>query len=310
MTHEIVVHSREVLATHARSFRWASRFLPPEARDDAAVVYAFCRLVDDIADESSDAQTARRQLHRLEREVRREEPARPLVSEFLKVAERRHIDVRSALELIAGVLSDLDAVIVQSDAELLRYCYRVAGTVGLMMCGVLGVTDRVAHPHAIDLGVAMQLTNICRDVLEDAGRGRVYLPADRLRVRGVEPEDLLAGRADRDAVAAVVRDLLRVAENYYESADQGLQYIPPRSRLAIVVASRLYRAIGLKLWRRRNGDALRGRTWITAPGKLALVGVSLAHFVRPTILGLSSPGSHDRTLHRALRGLPGVSGNP
>jgi phytoene synthase len=310
MNTELVVRSREVLSTHARSFRWASKFLPADARDDAAVVYAFCRLVDDIADESSNDDVARRELGRLEREVRREEAARPLVAGFLEVAARRHIDVRSALELIAGVRSDLDAVIVETDAELLRYCYRVAGTVGLMMCGVLDVTDRVAHPHAIDLGVAMQLTNICRDVLEDAERGRVYLPAERLRAVGVEPDEILRGTADRERVASVVRDLLRMAENYYGSADHGMQYIPARSRLAIVVASRLYRAIGIKLWRRRNGDALRGRTWITAVGKLALVGVSLTHFVRPKILGLSTPNGHDRRLHRALRGLPGASGSP
>jgi phytoene synthase len=310
MTAEIVAQSRAVLSTHARSFRWASKFLPAAARDDAAVVYAFCRLVDDVADESPDPERALAELHRLEKEVAGEAPSRPLVSAFLEVASRRGIDVRSAMELIAGVRSDLDVVIVQTDAELLRYCYRVAGTVGLMMCPILGVTAGAAHPHAIDLGVAMQLTNICRDVLEDSGRGRVYLPADRLRAVGVEPSQILDGTADRAAVASVVRDILRLAESYYLSADHGMQFIPAKSRLAIVVASRLYRAIGIKLWRKRNGDALQGRTWITWAGKLSLVGVSLGHFVRPTILGLVGPSGHDRRLHRALRGLPGASGNP
>ncbi len=303
---DILKYSRGVLSKHARSFRWASRFLPADNRDDAAIVYAFCRLVDDLADDATDVERAHADLNQVECELRGEEAMRPLVAAFLEVAARRGMDVRSAHELIAGVRSDLDAVQVASDAQLLRYCYRVAGTVGLMMCSILGVDDAKGHPHAIDLGVAMQLTNICRDVLEDAGRGRTYLPADRLRAVGVEPRDLLAGTADRAAMATVVRDLLQVAEEYYRSADIGMRYIPPRSRLAIVVASRLYRGIGVKLSRRYNGDALRGRTWVTAPGKLLLVASSLVHYVRPRVLGLN-PTRHDRALHAPLRGLPGAS---
>lgn len=304
---EIVVYSRDVLSTHARSFRWASRFLPPESRDDAAIVYAFCRLVDDLADEAPDVERADVELSLLEAELCCSNHPRPLVAEFLDVVRRTQMDVRSALELIAGVRSDLGEVRVRHDADLLRYCYRVAGTVGLMMCSVLGVEDSDAHPHAIDLGVAMQLTNICRDVLEDAERGRVYLPASRLQRLGVEHQELIDGNADRAAVAAVVRDVLSLAESYYASADFGMHFIPARSRLAIVVASRLYRGIGLKLWRGRNGDALAGRTWVTWPGKLALVGLSFAHFARPTIMGLADRPAHDRRLHHALRGLPGVS---
>ena len=304
---DIVVYSRDVLSTHARSFRWASKFLPADGRDDAAIVYAFCRLVDDTADEAQDEEHALVQLELLERELSGDRPTRPLVEAFLDVAARRDMDVGSAHELIAGVRSDLGEVRVASDAEFLRYCYRVAGTVGLMMCSILGVTDRTAHPHAIDLGVAMQITNICRDVLEDAERGRVYLPAARLREVGVTQEQLLDGSADPDAVAKVVIDLLHLAESYYASADLGMRYIPARSRLAIVVASRLYRGIGMKLWRERNGDALQGRTWVPWTGKVALVGASMVHFFKPRVIGLSGGVRHDRELHVALQGLPGAS---
>jgi phytoene synthase len=301
----VVQDSRAVLSKHARSFKWASRFLAPEQRDDAAVVYAFCRLVDDTADEAADDERAAIQLGLLRDELLGKSPARPLVSEFLAVADRRSMDLRYALELIEGVKSDLGEVIFETDAQLLRYCYRVAGTVGLMMCAVLGVDDPDALPHAIDLGVGMQITNISRDVLEDAERGRVYLPAERLRAAGVEPEDLLEGRADAAGVAQVVDDLLALAEVYYGSADRGLAAIPARSRFAILVAARLYRAIGLKI--RRNGcRVLEGRTWVGWPGKTYIVSRAFVRFFAPSIMGFGHRPPHDQELHHALRGLPGV----
>ncbi|QDG51222.1 phytoene/squalene synthase family protein [Persicimonas caeni] len=302
---DMVVASREVLAVNSRSFSWASWFLPADRRDDAAVVYALCRLIDDIADESDSAEQARAELKLLRGELEGERDARALVAVFLDVAERRKLDVVYALELIAGVESDLGKVCLRSDRDLLRYCYRVAGTVGLMMCAVLGVDDQRAHAHAIDLGVAMQLTNICRDVLEDAERGRVYLPAKRLRDAGVEPRELLAGEADPEKVSQVVCDLLKLADRYYRSADCGMAYIPARSRLAIVVAARIYRAIGVKLLQ-NDGDALAGRTIVSGTMKLWWVMVALSVYCSPTIMGVVPADGHDKSLHTALEGLPGV----
>ena len=302
---DMVVASRNVLAKHSRSFSWASVFLPADRRDDASVVYAMCRLIDDVADEAEDETRAEIQLGLLREELRGQRPARPLVDQFLSVAERRNMDITYALELIEGVESDLGTVVFETDRELLRYCYRVAGTVGLMMCAVLGVDQREALPHAIDLGVAMQITNICRDVLEDAERGRVYLPAERLRDAGTSPEAVLAGDADRRAVADVVDDLLMLADEYYASADDGMRYIPAKCRLAIVVASRVYRAIGVKL--RSNGsDALAGRTIVGWAGKAWWVFLSLFAYTSPRVSGLGSYRKHDAALHEDLRGLPGV----
>jgi phytoene synthase len=301
----MVVASREVLAQNSRSFSWASWFLPADRRDDASVVYALCRLIDDIADESDGADKARVELSLLRQELEGVGDARPIVAAFLDVVDRRNMDVLYALELIAGVESDLGKVCFRSDRDLLRYCYRVAGTVGLMMCAVLGVDDPAAFPHAIDLGVAMQLTNICRDVLEDAERGRVYLPAKRLRKVGVDPNSLLDGTADAQKVSAVVCDLLALAERYYHSADGGMAHIPARSRLAIVVASRIYRAIGVQL-RLNGGDALAGRTIVSGSLKMWWVMVALSAYCSPTIMGLSAVDGHDASLHVALEGLPGV----
>ncbi|HEX2188282.1 MAG TPA: phytoene/squalene synthase family protein [Longimicrobiaceae bacterium] len=306
MTPPVLEASRASLARNARTFSLAARLLPAGVRDDAALVYAFCREVDDTADEATDTAEAAVALARLRAEAAGHAPARPLVAEFRAAAARLGLPLRSATELVDGVASDLGPVRMADDAELLRYCYRVASTVGLMMCAVLGVRCREAHPHAVDLGIAMQLTNICRDVAEDARRGRVYLPADRLRRAGVDPASLAAGAADRCAVAAVVAEVLALADRYYASADGGMRDIPPRVRPAILVASRVYRAIGVRL-RQRGCDALAGRTVVPAPEKALWGTRALAACLRPAILGIGPRWTHDGRLHAALRGLPGVN---
>ncbi len=300
----VVRESREVLARHARTFELAGRFLGPARRDEAAVVYAFCRLVDDAIDEASDPALGAAALAAVEAELRGEAPARPLVAVFAAQLDAYGVDREVALELIAGVRSDSGPVALADDAALLRYCYRVAGTVGLMMCGVLGVRDPAAAPFALDLGVAMQLTNICRDVAEDARRGRVYLPLTRLARLGAGAPDLLEGGAPRVAVSAVVLDLLGLADRFYASADAGMRFIPWPSRLAILVASRVYRAIGLVL-RARGGDALAGRAVVPRLARLAWSAAALARFAA-TLLPQGAAPDHDPTLHRWLVGLPGT----
>jgi phytoene synthase len=275
---DLVAQSEAVLQKHARSFSWAAPFLRPDARADAAVVYAFCRLADDTVDEAPSEEVARVGVERLTDELEGRADPRPLVRAYLDVAQRRGIDASAAPELLEGMRSDLDEVRVDDDDELLDYCYRAAGTVGLMMAGILAATSREALPHAIHLGVGMQLTNICRDVKEDAERGRVYLPAARLRALGVETDDIVRGEFDADAVYAVVRDLLALAERYYRSADAGLSYLPRRARLCVLVAGRIYRAIGRKVLR-RGVSALSSRTRVGPMGKLGWLLVATAQWV-------------------------------
>lgn len=310
----LIAHSRGVLAKHARSFRLAAHFLPSGCEDEAAVVYTFCRLVDDLADEAPSPEQARSDLAQVAAELDGRAPARPVVAGFLDIARRRDMDVGAARELMEGCLSDLGEVRVADDRELLRYCYRVAGTVGLMMCAVLGVTDPRALPHAIDLGLGMQITNICRDVKEDAAMGRTYLPATRLAAEGLAPEDLLdparmEDPARRAALSRVVVDLLRLGEGCYRRAWHGMHHIPRRPRLAIVVASRLYRDIGLRLWRVHGGDAWHGRTIVPTAGRVAGIAMGLAQAAHPITWGLGvddRPAVAQPRLHDALAGLGGV----
>lgn len=297
MNRALVARSEQTLAVGSRSFSFAARFLSRSRRLDAAVVYAFCRTVDDLADEATDQKRARRQLSLLREDLRASQPAIPIVGAFREVAERRRIDVDAAVLLVDGVTSDLVRVRVEDDEELIRYCYMVAGTVGVMMCGVLGVEDDRALPFAIDLGIAMQITNICRDVAEDAARGRVYLPEHRLAATGESSQALVTGRADRGRIAGVVCSLLDLAEEYYASADAGMRYIPVVPRAAILIASRLYRAIGRKLVKVRGGDALAGRTVVSRLEKIVLAAGGLATLLDPRLYAVAD---HDSTLHLPL----------
>ena len=299
---------RAVLAEGSKSFNFASRFLPAERRNDAAVVYTFCRTVDDIADEAASPSKARDQLMALREELVGVRQCGQLAGLFLRTAQQRGFSAEPAIHLIDGVTSDLDLVRIQDDVELLRYCYRVAGTVGLLMCGVLGVRAPRAAPFAVDLGIAMQLTNICRDVREDAKMGRAYIPRTRLDAENLTPEQVVEGAFDRDRLASVVADLLALADLYYRSADDGMRFIPLRTRLAIQVASRVYRGIGVKLLSAHSGDSWRGRTVVSGLAKAGWAAGALTRTLDPTWWGLWSLPRHDPRLHGGLEDLPGTNG--
>ncbi len=248
---------RELLARRARTFRLASVVLGTRARDDAAVLYAFCRAADDAADDGHDPQTAHQALDSLELGLTSDGGA-PVAREVALLHVERGVSLDAARGLVAGVRRDLGTVRIADDAELLDYAYLVAGTVGVMMCPILGVQDSRATRHAAELGMAMQITNICRDVAEDARNGRVYLPESRLRSAGLTAAQIIDGSAPRAALSTVITGLLARADALYESADGGLRFLPPRARLAVLLASRLYRAIGLEILR-RGADPFRGR---------------------------------------------------
>lgn len=306
----VIVASRGVLSRHARSFRMASVFLPREAADEAAVTYAFCREADDMADEAPDLITAQTSLTALDAELSGSSPPRPLVAAYLDVAARRSIPVEAAQELLVGLETDLGPVRVADDGELLRYCYRVAGTVGLMMCGVLGVNSPEARAPAVDLGLAMQITNICRDVLEDARRDRVYIPASRLALVGLTPEDLLDPAMPRDLdrrarLASVVHDLLDMADAAYDRAWHGMHHIPARPRLAIHVATVVYRSIGRRLRSLHRSDPIHGRTIVPMTERLIGVAWGLLSALHPVSWGLGARQGPS-PLHVHLQGLGGA----
>jgi len=244
-----------IITRSSRSFSIASSFLPAAVRADVLALYAWCRSVDDAVDRATSHSEAARALEQFEADLIRcqrgdtlQQPASQWIQPLIVA---RRIEVRHARELIEGMRMDLEGFSVETEADLLRYCYHAAGTVGLMMTSLMGVTDRAADRHAIALGIAMQLTNIARDVREDADRGRSYLPSIP-RVFDVAPGQ----------VQAAVADLLELAEDRYGVALEGLHYLPRRCRCSIRIALEVYREIGREI-QRRGYRVLEGRTVIS-----------------------------------------------
>ena len=265
------------LAQHSKSFALAGELLPPQARRDAAVLYTYCRMVDDAVDLSEPAEqpAALARLLRQLDSVYRGEP-----QSDLRLQAFRELVVRHALprdypeELLAGMAMDTDGVQYQTLDELLLYCHRVAGVVGLMMCHVLGVSDARAVRNAAHLGIAMQLTNICRDVAEDWQRGRLYLPLSLLRAAGPgalsSPRENPLPESARPLIGVVTRRLLSEAARFYRSGDAGIPALPWRAAFSVRAARLIYAAIGDRITR-RGYDAFTVRAVVPLSTKLLLV---------------------------------------
>ena len=235
------------LTHYGKSFRFASYLLDKNTVMPAARLYAFCRYVDDIADESDNASVAQSQLDHIKSDLLSQQSNDPNTCDFIKLVKQFGIRQQEAITLINGVESDLSPVLVENEKELLCYAFQVAGVVGLMMNPILGGCAK-AEPFAIDLGIAMQLTNIARDVLEDAEMGRRYLPFDWCPLSPQQIKN--ADAKSKVIVQKAIQRLLDLADHYYQSAQHGLAYLPAKNSRAIAVASSVYRAIGIKLKRR------------------------------------------------------------
>ncbi len=252
--------SLPLFRAHARTFWFAARFLPAHTRTAVTALYSFARAVDDVVDEptSVDSERVRSTLSGwhawLEQPTSPETAPDPrLAAQVLPLLVDIGVPARYLQLLVDGVASDLDRRQVASWPELREYCFGVASSVGLAMCHLLGVgDDPLAGEAAVDLGIAMQLTNILRDVWDDLNNGRVYLPADELAGHGSSREHLLwlGSRVASDgpsAIDAPFRELMRAqigrARAHYQRGLDGIYRLPADGRFAILLAGRLYAAI-------------------------------------------------------------------
>ena len=293
----------QALAANGKSFDWARRFLGWRMGGDAATLYRFCRVLDDMAD--GDIVDGPRRLLTIRDNLSGGRRATdPLLADFVPFIQQQNLPVPVIVALIDGLLQDQKPVRIADERALRRYAYRVAGTVGLLMCHVLDCDDDAARAHAIDLGIAMQLTNIARDVLEDAEMGRRYLPASW--VGDVTPAQIAAASLAPDgdvaqSVRMAVHQLLGIADDYYQSGAAGLTFLPIRAHMAIAVAARVYRQIGVQI-------AANGYDWH--------YGRQVTSRCTKIICSLQACGSawrrvwprtpHRAALHDGLEGLPYV----
>jgi 15-cis-phytoene synthase len=278
---DLVEHSRAVIERGSKSFAAAARLFDPQTRAGAYLLYAWCRHCDDRTDDQElgfdggrlAPSEARARLAELEEQTRSalrgETTADPVFAGLAAVVRRHEIPERHPLEHLAGFRMDVEGRTYRTLDDTLEYCYHVAGVVGVMMAHIMGVRDEPTLDRAADLGIAFQLTNICRDAVEDARNGRVYLPAELLAAAGV-PTDALAAPEQRDGLAAVVRRILAEADRYYASARLGISRLPFRSAWAVAAARAVYRDIG-RLLLDRGAGAWNTRAATGRGRKLALV---------------------------------------
>ena len=264
---DVPADNATVIRNHSRSFSLAAKCLPSGVRSDVEKLYAWCRWCDDAVDSAPNSQIATERLASLRDDVERifagQKVQHPASQWLFDLVEKRGIEKQHALELLSGMEMDLHAWQVDDEADLILYCYRAAGVVGLMMCRIMGVRDGASEKQAIQLGIAMQLTNITRDVAEDWQRGRCYIPKSWGDV-----ERLGQSLPTNAQVAPSVAKLLTLAQTYYTNGQMGIKTLPRGCRPAIVLASQLYREIGQQV-RRNNYAVMDGRTVVPA-GRLAI----------------------------------------
>lgn len=315
--------SQATLRQHGRSFHWAGAFLPRQQLHKGAQLYHVCRQVDDIADNAtSPAQRQRARTVLLCLQTRLNSRSQPplathtpddtacsesqltapekqlvnnLEADIVALFNQQARCLKAMQDLVATMVTDLLPVQLEDEPALLTYAYGAAGTVGVMMCQLMNARDPDhSLAFAIDLGMAMQMTNIARDVLEDARRGRVYLPQTWMN-EPITAEAIAAGdKQARQLAWRAIGVLLERAERYYASGWQGLAYLPPRTRLAIGIALRVYRQIGRRIQGLSAEEYWAQRVVVPKAAKFQQSLLAL-----PALFN-SSSARHDEALHQPL----------
>ena len=222
-----------LLKKHAKSFYWASFFLSRDTLDKCSSLYNFCRTLDDIVDDDNNLEVKKEIFSKFKKDFENKNLNNQIIKDMLSVIDNENISKQIIIDLFDGVETDLkEKVVINSKKELLVYSYRVAGTVGLMMSKIMKVKNKEALKGAIDLGIAMQLTNIARDVCEDKARNRQYVKHD----------------------FSSIRSIIDDSQAFYEKSFNSISDIPLKSRFSVIVARRVYRKIGDYILKQKNID--------------------------------------------------------
>lgn len=267
--------ARLVTSHYAKSFYFSARFLPPYRRWAVYALYNFCRYVDNLIDiprnRSEDQLIAEVAClrHELEMAYQQGESEHPVIKPFILVAQKFAIPKAYPLDLLNGVEMDIRFRGYDTFDQLYVFCYRVAGVVGLMMTHILGYRDQQAFFYAEKLGVAMQLTNILRDVQEDKNMGRIYFPREEMKQYQVNEEDFFQER-----FTPMMRQFMEFqtkrAHKYFDEAAPGIALLDPKSQFAIYSASKIYRSI-LYLLEKRDYDPFKGRVYVPTWQKIVVL---------------------------------------
>ena len=247
------MNTKNYLSIYAKSFNWSGFFLPKKIYYKCSVLYDFCRTIDNIADQNKDLETKKKELGEFRKKFEQKNKDDGVIKNMWDLMNEKNISKKIVEDLFDGINSDLKKEVkIETEKELLIYSYRVAGTVGLMMAKIFGVKKKESLQRAIDLGIAMQLTNIARDVVEDEKKNRVYLI-----------------KSSNDAFKSIKNIILK-ADSFYESSFEGIKDIPLNSRFSIIVARRVYRQIGKKILSKKDIESYReaGKIYVSKIGKI------------------------------------------
>ena len=279
----ILQFSRETIARGSKSFAEASRLFDPATRTSAQLLYAWCRHCDDVIDgqtlgynQTPLSQSEKHQALALlrtqtEAAINGDHVDDPAFAALAYVVKKHQIPLQYPLALLDGFAMDAEGRTFATLNDIMLYCYHVAGVVGIMMAYIMGVRDQPTLTRATDLGLAFQLTNIARDIVEDAGAGRLYIPLDWLRAGNLPTApDELSQPQHRNALHAIAKRLIAEAEPYYQSATIGIRALPYRSAWAIAAAHAIYRDIGSAIVR-QDSTAWGGRVSTSRRQKLQRV---------------------------------------
>ncbi len=269
------MYAKHLTAEYSKSFYISTRLLPKRKQWPVFSLYGFCRHADNLIDNPRDRapKEVLKEIKNLNKELRiayrTGESEHPVLSSFIIVAKYFNIDRKYPKELIRGVIMDLKKKRYETFDDLYLFCYRVAGVVGLMMTSILGYKDEKALIYAEKLGIAMQLTNILRDIQEDKDMGRIYLPKSEMSDFGITEQDILD-----EHMSPKMHDFIKFqverAHRYYDEAQPGIQMLEPDTRFAIQSASLIYRGILRKI-EERDYNPFLGRVYVPQSRKLNIL---------------------------------------
>ena len=252
---------KNYLSVYAKSFSWAGFFLPKKTLDKCSTLYDFCRVADNLADDDDEIENKKKKFDLFEKDFNQKNFNNPIIKNMWDLIEEYNISLKIVRDLLVGIKSDIkETVKLDSKKDLLIYSYRVAGTVGLMMAKILRVSKKSSLKSAIDLGIAMQLTNISRDVIEDFEKKRSYINKNFEEISST----------------------INLAETFYESSFSSIRDIPISFRFSILVARRVYRKIGHKILNKKNFNDYQnsGKVYVSNTEKILETFLSIFDLIR------------------------------
>jgi phytoene synthase len=228
---------------HGKSFYWAGKFLKKEIFYDCSILYAFCRVVDNLVDEKSNSKN---NIKNFIKDYQSKNSKNLVINKFKKIEAKYKIPKKYVQDLLYGVSLDTKPVKIKTTQELLKYSYYVAGTVGAMMAYIFNTTNSKAIKCAINLGIAMQLTNISRDVVKDAYLQRIYIPENFLK-ENITVKNIINNNFNKKKLFFSIKKIILLAEKYYISGNSGIRFLPRTTKFSIFLASKIYQGIGKKI---------------------------------------------------------------